>query len=244
MPKIMDMTDFKNTLKRREVLIGGALAAYGAIKLPRVFGLTDGDTVAAVSRGANALAAASQCTLTKELTEGPYYVPGEPTRQNITEGIDGMPLILSFRVVDATTCKPIPNANVEIWHADPEGEYSAFDGASKKTSYLRGHQIANASGVAKFITVFPGWYSGRTPHIHVKVHVDGKTVHTGQVFFKTAIEKKIYARAPYTGRSGERVYNSGDNIYKQIGSAGIVAIKRRKSKRGYAGTITLAVDQS
>jgi protocatechuate 3,4-dioxygenase beta subunit len=242
---IMDMTDFKNTLKRREVLIAGALAAYGAVKLPRVLGLTDGETTeAAVTRGANAIAAATQCTLTKELTEGPYYVAGEPTRQNITEGIAGLPLILSFRVVDATTCKVIPGADVEIWHADPEGEYSAFDGASKKTSYLRGHQIANAKGVAKFITVFPGWYSGRTPHIHVKAHVNGAEVHTGQVFFKTSIEKKVYSKPPYTGRSGQRVYNSGDNIYKQIGSSGIVPLKKRSGKKGYAGTITLAVDQS
>jgi protocatechuate 3,4-dioxygenase beta subunit len=238
------MDDHKHSIRRRELIAGGALTAIAAIALPRFLRSDPEKTADVVARSTDALASATQCSLTKELTEGPFYVANEPTRQNITEGINGLPLILSFRVVDATTCKIIPGADVEIWHADPEGEYSAFDGASKKTSYLRGHQIANANGVAKFITVFPGWYSGRTPHIHVKAHVNGAEVHTGQVFFKTAIEKKVYSKAPYNGRSGERVYNSGDNIFKEVGSSGIVPLKRRKSKRGYYGTITLAVNQT
>jgi protocatechuate 3,4-dioxygenase beta subunit len=238
------MNDREHKIRRREVIAAGALTALAAIGLPRLLGKDSEKTAAVISRGSDALASATQCTLTKELTEGPYYVANEPTRQNITEGIKGMPLILSLRVVDATTCKPIPKADVELWHADPEGEYSAFDGAAKKTSYLRGHQIANASGVAKFITVFPGWYPGRAPHIHLKVHVDGRDIHTGQVFFKTAVAKKIYSKPPYTGRSGGRVFNASDNIYAEVGSRGIVPIKKRKAKPGYAGTITLALDQS
>ena len=239
-----DMEDRKKTLRRREVIAAGAVTAVAAVVLPRFLSSDPEKAATTISSGADALASATQCTLTKELTEGPYYVANEPTRQNITEGIKGMPLILSFRVVDATTCKPIPKADVEIWHADPEGEYSAFDGAAKQTSYLRGHQIANAKAVAKFITVFPGWYPGRAPHIHLKVHVDGRDVHTGQVFFKTAVAKKIYSKAPYTGRSGGKVFNASDNIYSEIGTRGIVPIKRRTSKSGYAGSITLAVDQS
>lgn len=238
------MDDHKKTLRRRELIAAGAVTAVAAVVLPRFLGSDSEKAAVVISRGSDALASATQCTLTKELTEGPFYVANEPTRQNITEGIKGMPLILSFRVVDATTCKPTPGADVEIWHADPEGEYSAFDGAAKQTSYLRGHQIANAKGVAKFVTVFPGWYPGRAPHIHLKVHVDGRDVHTGQVFFKTAVAKKIYAKAPYTGRGGGKVFNASDNIYSEIGSRGIVPIKRRTSKPGYAGSITLAVDQS
>lgn len=238
------MDDHRHKFRRREVIAAGALTAVAAAVLPR-FLSSDPETAAtAITRGSDALASATQCTLTKELTEGPYYVANEPTRQNITEGIKGVPLILSFRVVDATTCKPIPGADVEIWHADPEGEYSAFDGAARKTSYLRGHQPANDKGVAKFVTVFPGWYPGRAPHIHLKVHVDDRDVHTGQVFFKTDVAKRIYAKAPYNGRSGGRVFNASDNIYAEIGSRGIVLIKRRKSKRGYTGSITLAVDQA
>jgi protocatechuate 3,4-dioxygenase beta subunit len=238
------MDEHKHKIRRREVIAAGVLTAAAAIGLPRFLGSNAEESAAVIKRGSDALASATQCTLTKELTEGPYYVANEPTRQNVTEGIEGTPLILSFRVVDAKTCKPIPKADVEIWHASPEGEYSAFDNARKETSYLRGHQIANAKGVAKFITVFPGWYSGRAPHIHLKVHADGRDIHTGQVFFKTAVAKKVYAKAPYNGRDGELVFNSSDNIYSEVGSRGIVPVKPRKSKRGYAGTITLAVDQS
>src|SRR5581483_8509755 len=89
----------------------------------------------------------------------------------------GLPLVLAFTVVNAKTCRPIKGADVEIWHCDASGSYSGFDsgaarggpggGGGPQTSsrYLRGHQRSNAGGVATFLTVFPGWYPGRTPHI-------------------------------------------------------------------------------
>ena len=79
-----------------------------------------------------------------------------------------MPLVLRLTVVRASTCRPIKGADVEIWHAAPDGEYSGFDGSSG-TRYLRGHQKSDAAGRVRFDTMFPGWYRGRTPHIHLKV---------------------------------------------------------------------------
>jgi protocatechuate 3,4-dioxygenase beta subunit len=160
----------QNELNRRD-----ALKTVGGVGLAAVFG-----TRALQLLGDDA-EAASTCLLTPEVTEGPYWVENRLTRRNITEGKSGVPLVIRFTVLNAKTCKPIRNADVEIWHCDALGNYSAVNGAS--TRYLRGHQKSNAAGKAEFLTIFPGWYRGRTPHIHMKVSVGGNTIHTGQVFF-------------------------------------------------------------
>ena len=112
-------------------------------------------------------ATVTTCLLTPEVTAGPYWVQENLTRRNVTEGKPGLPLVIRFTVLNAKTCKPIPKADVEIWHCDALGNYSAVNGAT--TRYLRGHQKAGATGKAEFLTIFPGWYPGRTPHIHMKV---------------------------------------------------------------------------
>ena len=61
--------------------------------------------------------------------------------------------------------------------------------------YLRGHQEAAADGRVRFLTIYPGWYRGRTPHIHLKVHVGGSVVHAGQVFFDETTAA-VYRHSP------------------------------------------------
>ena len=105
---------------------------------------------------------AAGCTLTVEQTEGPYYFDADRIRTDIREDREGTRLRLALRVRDASSCKPIPDAVVDIWHADAGGAYSGFDGATAQTRYLRGAQVTNAAGVAEFTTIYPGWYHG--PH--------------------------------------------------------------------------------
>jgi protocatechuate 3,4-dioxygenase beta subunit len=188
-------------------------------------------------------AAAVSCILTPEQTEGPYYIAGEKLRRNITEGRPGVPLALRTFVVDATTCRPIRNAAVDIWHADAAGIYSGFgDGASSRT-FMRGIQRTNAKGLAQFRTVYPGWYQGRTVHIHVKVHVRGNVVHTGQLYFPDAVTDAVYRRAPYSSRPNRDVRNSGDSIFRNGGSRSLLKMKRN-SAGVYVATITMGVHRS
>jgi len=148
--------------------------------------------------------AASTCVLAPEETEGPYYIANEPFRSDITEDHPGLPLVIRFRVRSATTCKRIAGATVEIWHADAGGNYSGINGAS--TTFLRGQQTTNGVGRAEFTTIYPGWYMGRTAHIHVKVHVGGTVVHTGQLYFDDTITDALWsavaAEAPQAGKEG------------------------------------------
>ena len=172
--------------------------------------------------------------------EGPYYLDENLIRRDITEGKDGRALQLRLTVEDASTCKPIHRATVEVWHADPTGNYSGFDGAATPTTYLRGGQRTNRNGLAIIETIYPGWYQGRTPHIHLKVHVGGNAVHTGQLFFKTATSKAVYATGAYASHGEPDTTNASDNIYASGGSKSLLRLTKR-SGGGYRGTITLGV---
>jgi protocatechuate 3,4-dioxygenase beta subunit len=195
------------------------------------------------STGAGVTSGAVACVLAPEMTEGPYYIPGERVRSDITEGKAGAPLTLRLTIVDASTCKPVPRAVVDIWHADAGGLYSGE--AMLQTegqTFLRGIQRTNARGVATFETIYPGWYTGRAVHIHVKVHLGGNVVHTGQLFFPEALTQAVYKKAPYNRRPGPDVPNAADAIYRNGGSKSTLSVRR--SAAGYAGAIAMGVHRA
>jgi protocatechuate 3,4-dioxygenase beta subunit len=242
-----NMSTDDRTLSRRGLIgvLGGGVAsvAFGTRALD-AFGTDNAD--------------AATCVLTPEVTEGPYWIDTRLTRYDVREGRPGLPLVLQFAIVNAKTCRPIRNADVEIWHADASGEYSGFDGGSSgpggpgggsgpqtKTRYLRGHQRSDALGKASFMTIFPGWYRGRTPHVHMKVHVGSadRVVHTGQVFFNEAIQASVYRTGAYAGRGQPDTPHARDMIYAQAGgSRAVVRLRRRPGgARGYLGRIVIGV---
>jgi protocatechuate 3,4-dioxygenase beta subunit len=216
---------------RRESLVkagGLAIAVLGAGALPASAAATARETSAA------------SCVLAPEMTQGPFYVPNEKVRRNIREGQPGVALALRLGVVDASSCRPITGAAVDIWHADAAGEYSGIgsNGTSGRT-FLRGVQRTDAKGIARFDTVYPGWYQGRTVHIHVMVHVSGDVVHTGQLFFDDALTDAVFTRKPYSTRSARDVRNADDGIYGNGGSRSLLRMRRQGT--GYLGTISMGV---
>ncbi len=230
------------TRRRMLTWIGAAGAAIVAAACGR------GSTSAAsrtVSAGATATGASGDgvaCVLSPEMTEGPFYIDGEAVRRDVTEGKPGVPLRLELNVADASTCSPIPDAAVEIWHADAGGNYSGFNATADNTTFLRGVQIADADGNVTFDTVYPGWYEGRATHIHLMVHVGGDVVHTGQLFFDERINDTVYTRSPYRDRSGTRMTNDGDGIYASGGAQSMLQLT--EAGDGYRGAITLGVRTS
>jgi protocatechuate 3,4-dioxygenase beta subunit len=197
---------------------------------------SDGAGPAAVVSGVVA------CVLTPELTEGPYYIANEKARRNITEGRPGTPLVLKLTVLDASTCKPIKGAAVDIWHADAGGVYSGFGSGASSRTFMRGIQRTDANGMATFKTVYPGWYQGRTVHIHVKAHVGGNVVHTGQLFFNDSLTDAVYRKAPYNQRPNRTTRNANDSIYVNGGRKSLLRV--RKSGSGYLGSIAMGVHRS
>jgi protocatechuate 3,4-dioxygenase beta subunit len=126
-------------------------------------------------------------------------------------------------VIDSSTCKPLKGAAVDIWQADAVGHYSdeAQQGTSGQT-WLRGVQLTDANGLATFTTIYPGFYSGRAPHIHAIVHIGGTSAsakysgghvsHNRQIFFPEAISTKVYATSPYTQHTNTRTYHASDRV--------------------------------
>jgi protocatechuate 3,4-dioxygenase beta subunit len=227
------MTEQERITRRRSLLrLAGLAAAAGAGAAWNV-----GSADAGPKAVANGLVT---CVLTPELTEGPYYVAGEKIRRDITEGKPGTALLLSLTVMNASTCRLVKNAAVEIWHCDALGVYSGAVANNPGTNFLRGMQRTNAKGVATFKTIHPGFYQGRAVHIHVKVHVGGNVVHTGQLYFNDSLTDKVYRRPPYSSRPSRDVRNTQDMIYRNGGARSLVKV--RKSSAGvYVGTITMGV---
>ncbi len=185
---------------------------------------------------------AVRCVLTPEQAEGPFYVPDEKVRRDIREGRPGTPLFLRTTVVDVSTCKPIKGATVDVWHCDAGGVYSAFDRGAGK-NFLRGVQRTNAKGVATFTTVYPGWYPGRAVHVHVKVHVGGNVVHTGQLYFSDAVTDAVHRRSPYSRRPARDTRNADDRVFFQGGRQSLLKVTRTKKGR-YVAAITMGVQRA
>ena len=179
------------------------------------------------------------CVLTPELTEGPYYIAGEKLRRDIRDGHPGTLLTLHLSVLNASTCKPMNGAAVDIWHADAAGNYSGFGAGASSRTFMRGIQKTDANGVATFTTVYPGWYQGRAVHIHVKVHAGGAVVHTGQLFFSDTLTDKVYTAAPYASRGPRDTRNAQDSIFVNGGKTSVLEVAKRGS--GYVGSIAMGV---
>jgi protocatechuate 3,4-dioxygenase beta subunit len=260
------------TRRRAIAVTGGTVAAGGLAVTGYQSAFADTTDTTEATATASATSTGACMTLMSSVTEGPYYLDGALVRKDITEGKSGVPLTLRLTVVDATDgCTPVKGAAVEIWHCDAWGYYSGYttanpggsapaeseDGSTANDStYLRGYQIANANGVVKFETIFPGWYTPRTCHIHVKVHTGGEkedgtyeggTVnYTGQLFFDDTIAEEIFALEPYSRHSGSYTTLDDDMVYDGGGaSSGLLTLKavhKADPSKGYKSSLSLAVD--
>jgi protocatechuate 3,4-dioxygenase beta subunit len=256
------MADKPDLLSRRQAM--GLFAGVGAGVVAAACGggssskgaSSSARTTSADASGATSSSAA--CVLTPEATEGPYYLDLDKVRSDITEGTDGTPLDLKITVVDATGCTPIKDAAIDVWHCDGVGVYSGFsqagaggpDGgpgggqsATDDQTFLRGTQVTDANGLGAFQTIYPGWYGERAVHIHMKVHVGGSVVHTGQLFFDDGLTDQVYRAEPYSSRGTPEVRNSADDIYRDAVAASAV-LAMTPSGNGYVGDITVGVRRS
>ena len=158
------------------------------------------------------------CDTTPSQTEGPYYFDVGKVRRDITEGKPGTPLLVTLHLVEAGSCAPIRDAVVDIWHTDAAGLYSGFRGQvgdgvdTSGETFLRGTQITDADGLAEFETIYPGWYPGRTVHIHFKVYTSERTLVTSQMYFPDDVTDAVYLSEPYSARGPRRTTNESDRL--------------------------------
>jgi protocatechuate 3,4-dioxygenase beta subunit len=191
------------------------------------------------------------CIVRPEETEGPYFVDELLNRSDIrsdpSDGTvkDGVPLQLTFRVaqVSGSTCSALAGVTVDVWHCDALGVYSDVSDPSFNTvgqKFLRGYQVTDANGVVQFTTIYPGWYQGRTVHVHFKIRNAEQTYDfTSQVFFDDALTDVIDAMEPYASKGQRTLRNAGDNIYQSGGDQLLLSLT--PSGDGYAATFDIGL---
>ena len=244
-------------LTRREILalLGGSALVVACA--PSTLSSPSATTVATqAATSASAAAVLPSCVVRPALTEGPYFVDEKLNRSDIrsdpsTNAVKpGVALALTFLVskVTGTSCAALASATVDVWHCDALGVYSdATDptfGSTKGTKFLRGYQTTDASGTAKFTTIWPGWYQGRAVHIHFKIRTTAANGQgsdfTSQLFFDEAMNDQIFAQSPYSQKGGAgRLRNEGDGIFQ--GSGGKLTLAPAKTADGYAATFDIGL---
>ena len=231
-----------------------ALGAFGTVSLGALLGAcgseerkvatTDGGTATVEPKTAPAgslvekLDAGASCAQTAEQTEGPYYFDADSIRSDIREGRPGTPLVLALRVRGGDDCAPVENAIVDIWHCDAGGVYSGF-GSGEGERFLRGAQATNEDGIAKFTTIYPGFYQGRTVHIHAKVHLDRQTVLTTQLYFDDAVSDRVYEADPYASQGDRSQRNDSDGIFDDS-----LLLTLERSGKGYLALMNFDVSRA
>ena len=213
-----------------------------------------GAALLAARASSSAADAALSCVASPEQTEGPYFVDERLNRADIrsdpADGSvrEGLPLTLSLTIssVAAGKCAPLAGAIVDIWHCDVAGAYSdardpGFNTVGKK--FLRGYQVTDAAGSVRFTTIYPGWYDGRTVHMHFKVRGAAASKRsyefTSQLYFDDAFTDRVYARNPYARRGPRTVRNGRDGIFRDGGGGMILPVVENDT--GYAASFNVGL---
>lgn len=192
------------------------------------------------------LIAANVCHLTPEVTEGPFYIDPHLIRSDIREDRVGVPMTMRVQVVTGD-CRPIRGARVDLWHCDAQGNYSGFaqqgNQNTRGETFLRGTQISGDDGEVAFQTIFPGWYQGRTTHIHFKVILGSDEALTGQIFFPDSLSQYVFENAGQYGRTSEQdTTNADDWIAIEAGEGAYAGVSERSD--GYDASLVVAVDHA
>lgn len=211
-----------------------------------------------------------QLVVTPEVEEGPFFVDEGLNRKNLLEGterksvVGAAPLNLRFKVfgIRGKKAAALKGAHVDIWHCDAAGIYSdepsgsIQDEDTRGQKWLRGYQVTDEKGFAEFDTIYPGWYTSRTIHIHVKVRYHDPSDNrshefTTQVYFDEADNDVILANPPYNDRGKRRVRNASDGLYasKQadgtmVGSHLHVKLVDEKDSTSKVGEFSIAMKLS
>ena len=208
--------------------------------------------------------------LSPEQIVGPYFRNPKLIRRNISEGLDGIPLVLRLTIIDAMTREPVNGAIVDIWHCNARGAYSGWSkvnpdkevdvgdiGAIPRTdddTYLRGGQFTDQKGIVRFTTIYPGFYAGRALHIHVAIRVtagnnyleERHVAWVGQLYFPEVASRSVLNAREYSGRTVTALTNDEDYFYTCMGgeasTLNVHTLGRDSKEDGFFGQMTIGID--
>ncbi|MBF4518500.1 intradiol ring-cleavage dioxygenase [Flavobacterium sp. ANB] len=163
------------------------------------------------------------CTVSPSETKGPFPIktPSQLVLENIKSDRIGVALLINLTIENQTKdCTPLEGVLVDVWHCDKDGNYSEYGGTSmQQTDYtsvhfLRGRQTSDAKGNVSFLSIFPGWYQGRAPHVHVEVLTSsGSSLLVTQIAFPENVSSEVYSSTNYSAHGQADTSNTRDNVF-------------------------------
>jgi len=258
-------------ISRRQALglIGGAVGALVVVGCGSGDASTDGSASSSSSSSGSSSSsssssssgsASSSCSVTPEGEIGPYFADDSASgfdRSDILSNLDGtdtqtgVPLSLSIYIVDTENdCAALEGAQVDIWHCNAEGVYSDIAAESTTSeTWLRGYQLSDSNGLVSFSTIIPGWYEGRTTHIHLRVRSkyseasstsDG--TNTTQLFFPQALIDTLNSSvAPYSSHGANSTTNASDRVYSEQTDGETLLTLSGSTSSGYSASYTVGL---
>lgn len=257
------------TMSRRNILRMAAKfgASAGALQLLGCGGTSDitGTTGTSTDGTTNTGTTACPSKIPTE-TAGPY--PGEgsngPNVLNVTGVVRndirssfgtlsgtaaGIPLNIALTLVSASTCAPLANRAVYIWHCDRGGLYSLYSAGVTNQNYLRGVAQTDADGKVTFTSIYPGCYSGRWPHIHFEVFPSLATatnvankIATSQIALPKNASDLVYATTGYSASvtNLSQISLATDNVFSDGASLELATCTGNVTS-GFTAALTVAV---
>lgn len=193
------------------------------------------------------------CTLIPSETAGPFPLDLTANtyyfRKDLRETKTGVPLTVKLKILGSANCLPMQNVRVNIWHCDKDGLYSGYSQTNNAgqagLTYLRGYQMTDANGEVEFLTIFPGWYTGRICHIHFQVYVSSSYAAISQLTFDIAKKNAIYAAntALYT-KGTDPMTLSSDNIFSDGYAYQLATLTPNTTTGGYDTYLEVTVQGS
>ena len=207
------------------------------------------DSTTGIGSGAVETAAAMEaaCEATPRQTEGPFYFDIGEIRREITEGKPGTPLLVALRFVAAGSCEPIRDVFVDIWHTDAAGQYSGYPGQgddradTSGETFLRGRQVTDDEGRVEFETIYPGWYPGRTVHIHFRAFTNEGRLIASQLYFPDEVSDAVFESEPYSARGPRRTTNANDSVGRDDTALQALMGQLTENGDGYVVSLTVGV---
>ena len=164
------------------------------------------------------------CIPSPRETKGPFpnKTPSQLVKANIKADRTGIALLINLTIQDKNNnCRPLPGAIVDIWHCDKDGYYSEYGDHPMQRKdlsgehYLRGRQTADEKGRVSFLSVYPGWYSGRAPHVHLEIFSSsGTSLLVTQLAFPENISKQVYTSTLYADHGQADTSNTRDGVFR------------------------------
>ena len=160
-----------------------------------------------------------------------------------------MRLVLHVSQIDGCSCTPLTGAAVDIWHCDALGVYSDVSDPSFSTvgkKFLRGYQVTDTNGTVEFVTIYPGWYPGRTVHIHFKIRTNSASQRsyefTSQLYCDNSLTDQVHAQPPYAAKGERTLKNDQDGIFRDSGQQ--LMLQLTQDAQGYVGTFDIGLQLS